>query len=808
MADSTVKIGADISEIRRELAKLPNLSTEAAQKTLIQIEKAVQKAEKSAKRSAKAIRASQRKTTKALDSEIKKLGDKAGDTDSILKALGGAIGLISPEAERALIGIGDLSGGVEAVTKSSTHLGLTLKAVWSVAAPFTVALAALGTAALVVANRADEASEGLDRYKKVISDTDAETRSLVSSQSALKLATGDVAGFIGDLEIQTALLNGEIEDADLKAGALGGTLADKLAPSLLAAGKAVAENEARIRDLRDSLASGSLGMDDLAKANKELTEALTTQPELEENLRAIKALGADGSDAINEFVKALRKKDEAEKKGKKSTADFTEALEKEASALEAFLDIAGELVGATAENERARRALNDEIEDSPPDLIPAQWVKDIRELSDQVDALVPPAALDEITQLEMLLASVTGAAKGATQGNAELQEMIDRLTKRIAKLNAEQGETAENLDPDEPRTFWEVFTAGATAATAAAAGVAGAVSGSIDMFDRFLQLAGGFSLSDLAAVAAEGGDVGAIVEEMVKAGTETVRVFVESLPLVIDAFLAGLPSIISEFIKAIDPVVKAIGAAVPEVLGFVVAALPGLADTVADLLTSGLFDQVIAALPSVIQALLDLAPDLITAALAAVGDVVSALIAEIPGITLAIIEALPAILQAVSEGLIDLGDEVAEALIMELVLKSPELIAALVEALVIDLPAALAEGFIENIRGFFADLLTELKPGSQTTASFGDTPGAVVAPMAGLTARFAPGDTVIAAQDPQEALRQAQQAAGVSSSPQTVTLDLRDGHIAFDRMFRTNIRAGGSLSTLNTSPTGRVKVYG
>lgn len=60
MADSVVKIGADLSELRRELAKLPNLSGDAAQKTLIKVEKAVQRAEKASKASSKAIARAQK----------------------------------------------------------------------------------------------------------------------------------------------------------------------------------------------------------------------------------------------------------------------------------------------------------------------------------------------------------------------------------------------------------------------------------------------------------------------------------------------------------------------------------------------------------------------------------------------------------------------------------------------------------------------------------------------------------------------------------------------------------------------------
>ena len=55
MADAVVSISADLTALKRSLADLPNLSGEAAQQTLINVEKVVRKAETAAKSAAKAI---------------------------------------------------------------------------------------------------------------------------------------------------------------------------------------------------------------------------------------------------------------------------------------------------------------------------------------------------------------------------------------------------------------------------------------------------------------------------------------------------------------------------------------------------------------------------------------------------------------------------------------------------------------------------------------------------------------------------------------------------------------------------------
>ena len=91
------------------------------------------------------------------------------------------------------------------------------------------------------------------------------------------------------------------------------------------------------------------------------------------------------------------------------------------------------------------------------------------------------------------------------------------------------------------------------------------------------------------------------------------------------------------------------------------------------------------------------------------------------------------------------------------------------------------------------------------TPTFGDTPGAVYMPQGG-PINVAPGDSVIASKDPEEGLRQAQQAAGrwASSRSGGVPVVNFDGyrHIATGRGARDAVRSPGAAGDINRM-TGR-----
>ena len=154
MAETTIGLGVDMSEVAKGLAQLPALTGEAAEKSVAKLTAAFARAEKAAKALQKQNSAQAAEAAKAAAAAskhgagIKAFGDKAGDADTALKALAGAVGLVSPQAESALSSLGDLLGGAEGASKATALLGVagTAAAVGVVAVAASVA--AFGAAAV------------------------------------------------------------------------------------------------------------------------------------------------------------------------------------------------------------------------------------------------------------------------------------------------------------------------------------------------------------------------------------------------------------------------------------------------------------------------------------------------------------------------------------------------------------------------------------------------------------------------------------------------------------------------------------
>ena len=295
MADSTVSIGADLSELRRELAKLPNLSTDAAQKTLIQIEKAVHKAEKAAKKTSKDIARANKATAKAAEvankaagESLKDMGDTAGDTESSIRAISGALGMISPEAEQAMNVVAELGGGFEGLTKATGLLGGSATSLATAAGVAAVAVAGIATVAVVVANSTYEARAEMTGYMDAINAADRASRNLIQSQSALSIGMDASAGILASQQQDYALVTGEINAQDVALAKSADTINAKLNPALNKAKDAWVANRTSIDSLKASIESGRLGVTARLEAELDLQAALKETGGINASIAALK----------------------------------------------------------------------------------------------------------------------------------------------------------------------------------------------------------------------------------------------------------------------------------------------------------------------------------------------------------------------------------------------------------------------------------------------------------------------------------------------------------------------------------------
>ena len=292
-----------------------------------------------------------------------------------------------------------------------------------------------------------------------------------------------------------------------------------------------------------------------------------------------------------------------------------------------------------------------------------------------------------------------------------------------------------------------------------------------------------------------------------------IAMFIEALPQIINALLEQLPTIIAAVVESLGILIEALVSAIPQIFAVIIDQLPtivealvvGLVEVVAMLVEAAaviipkiismlpdlmmalleavvlLIDAVVAALPRIISGLISMIAGVITAVVQAVPRIIAAIIRAVPSIIVSLIQAIPAIVEGLVKALpklvtaiIMLYPQLIVAFVTELIPAVAAEMPEMLKALFVELPIALAEAAVGLAKGlgqavsqalrkfvdFFRDVIKEIITlGVSKTDTFGDTPHAIDVGPGGMTARFAPGDTVIAAQNPLVALRQALDAA-------------------------------------------------
>jgi len=461
----------------------------------------------------------------------------------------------------------------------------------------------------------------------------------------------------------------------------------------------------------------------------------------------------------------------------------------------------------------------EEVGESFAGMLDPATIGRLRELTDQVDKLVPPEALSRADQLGLLLGELqlelVRLPEGDGSGASLLEEQIERVKDELA-----------DLDP----SFWERIVDGAGRVADAWVVVGDVVGRLRDVFKETIgildTLSGGFfkkvtsiaGLVDLAGTGAEDEEGnqqtgGEMADEMIDAAFAFVDGVIERLPDLIQRLAEAIPSLVQRIVDALPVIVNALTDALPAIFDAVIDAIPRIVQTFVD------------TLPGLVQVIVDKLPDLIVAIVRAIPIILAAIIRSIPSLVMAIVNAIPDIIGALVEGLPTLFNAIFEAipkiiiaivsaipdilvaiveaipriiialvnaLIFELLPRLPDIVMALIGAIISSIPkltVALLKGiweliqaipaqlkqavvgmtksFIQGIGNFFKDLITEIKSlGRKKTKTFGDTPGAVRAGTSGMLAAFKPRDYLVAAQSPTEVLRQAVElAAGPGRHP-------------------------------------------
>ena len=165
---------ADLSNLTKQLAKMPETTEKEAKAMVKALEKQFKSAEKAAERAAKASgKAWQRSGRGArgaaadvgvFSNSLKQTTEVTGEADSAIKGFGSAVGLVSPQAEKAFFVVGELAGSVEGLSRLLTA-GLGPLAM------VTAAAAAAGGAYFMLSQDIKEAEERVSAAREELNKT-------------------------------------------------------------------------------------------------------------------------------------------------------------------------------------------------------------------------------------------------------------------------------------------------------------------------------------------------------------------------------------------------------------------------------------------------------------------------------------------------------------------------------------------------------------------------------------------------------------------------------------------------------------
>ena len=236
MAETTRTVSllfaAELDQFRRQMAEIPNISDKQAKQAARRIETALNRAEKSAKRAAR----ESKQAADKMGRGFKGAAEAAGDFDSGIQAVAGALDKVSPELADAARAAGDLAGAFE----GSVKLG---RGMIAVLAPIGAALAA-GAGAWVY-------------YNKQLADADAKLER------------------VRDELNQQIALHRQVKEAAILAAVASGDMTQEQADGFLIAQKGSDLFAERLQTVRDEIAALQTDLSDeeneLAKTSKTLS---------------------------------------------------------------------------------------------------------------------------------------------------------------------------------------------------------------------------------------------------------------------------------------------------------------------------------------------------------------------------------------------------------------------------------------------------------------------------------------------------------------------------------------------------------
>ena len=386
MASTAIDLSfrADISNLTKSLATLPGLTEKEAKAMVKSLESNIKKAEKAAVKSAAAAGKAWQgagknmkggaNSAKELTASLDGLQHSTGEADSIMKALGGAIGTVSPQAERALSTLGDLSGGIEAVARSGMGL----------AGPVALVSAAIAVGAFAWKSYSEDLAEAEDRMKAA-----------AAASAELAATVGQMKTTEARAQLELAVALGEEEIGVLHRAKAADRARAAMKGTLTAANKS------------------------LLVAQKEYNQAVREESE------ALRAWKEDtGGNAAIHFA------------ARKELERSTKVLGVRRGEVDAVTEREARLAD-TFDRARAANAKNTKAHSRATKTIKAEKDA-IQELIDTSRAMIPAEQLSKLQALSNQIDVVTDAIQEAGTAGSRLEPVLAELEDGFDRIDAEQ----------------------------------------------------------------------------------------------------------------------------------------------------------------------------------------------------------------------------------------------------------------------------------------------------------------------------------------------------------------------------------
>lgn len=400
----TLEWVANVQKYQAAIATIPGMTDKAAASAAVSLvnrmEKAQTKAAAAAESAAgKAARAwSKVEPAENLDGALKDAGERAGDFESTIRALGGAIGAANPELGGMISTLGEFGGAAEASVKVGTKL------LGGVISPLTAAIGTAGLAgALAIGALAwNHYSEQVEQAEATMSAAADRARELSEASAKLNREIADA-----DLELQVA--TGEVSreavqarDAQRRAELAYQAQRTELEGRAAEISGRILATEREIAQLKRQGAGGSTDVHELIDANEALEGQLAN---VKAQLRGVDMQTAELAGTYLETTLTIEQKAEAERKAAKA-AQEAEAADREHA--------------ATLKDLEARLLAVKDASAMEADPISARRDQALRELQELEDRLTEEGVLT-IEAGEAIARRQAEIAQGAAAERAEIK---------------------------------------------------------------------------------------------------------------------------------------------------------------------------------------------------------------------------------------------------------------------------------------------------------------------------------------------------------------------------------------------------